>query len=211
MGLVMNKTALNHTSCAIGSNAEVLSEIHHPAKNIAIYERSITHLEETVSSLVNNEIKYDSTGTLDEIQEDLAQYLAGYTDDSQHIIADIIELLKLFGNVVNTTVFTVFLATINSDMCRKFHTDVNQIRMLCTYFGSGTLWLPDSAIEIKLDDETKRKKISINEELAEEVATGNVVLLKGSLYPNATPVYHRSPSIKENNYRRLLLRVDIGK
>ena len=32
-------------------------------------------------------------------------------------------------------------------MCRRFHTDVNELRLLCTYSGPATLWLPEAAAD----------------------------------------------------------------
>ena len=40
------------------------------------------------------------------------------------------------------------------------------------------------------------------------VNAGDVVLLKGALYPGANPILHRSPSIEELGKVRLLLRID---
>ena len=94
-------------------------------------------------------------------------------------------------------------------MCRKFHTDVNDLRMLCTYLGPGTLWVPDEAID--LDASYARgngKDIVIDLEKVEQVGTGDVVILKGALYPEANAILHRSPTIEENGEKRLLLRID---
>ena len=95
-------------------------------------------------------------------------------------------------------------------MCRKFHTDVNDLRMLCTYVGQGTLWLPDEAVKNE-EYRTRRDEIVIDEDLIQQALTGDVLILKGALYPEANAVIHRSPTIEETNERRLLLRIDTCK
>ena len=82
-------------------------------------------------------------------------------------------------------------------MCRKFHSDYNQLRLICTYVGSGTLWLPDDT----------EKDIILGQDI-QQIKTGHIAILKGKLYPNAKPVFHRSPEIETFNEKRILLRID---
>ena len=37
---------------------------------------------------------------------------------------------------------------------------------------------------------------------------GDIIILKGALYPEANAILHRSPTIEENGEKRLLLRID---
>ena len=82
-------------------------------------------------------------------------------------------------------------------MCRKFHADYNQLRLLCTYLSQGTLWLTDNL----------QKDILLKDDI-QQLDTGDVAILKGELCPNAKPVFHGSPEIESSNEKRLLLRVD---
>ena len=94
-------------------------------------------------------------------------------------------------------------------MCRKFHTDINDLRLLCTYIGPGTLWLPDEAVDLKaLQKGGDEQALVVDEQQIQQVSTGDVVILKGALYPEANPILHRSPSIEESGEKRLLLRID---
>ena len=76
---------------------------------------------------------------------------------------------------------------------------MNQLRLLCTYVGSGTLWLHDDI-----------QKDVISKDEIQQVKTGNIALLKGKLYPTGKPVFHRSPEIETLNEKRLLLRIDMN-
>jgi hypothetical protein len=88
---------------------------------------------------------------------------------------------------------------------------MNDLRLLCTYNGPGTVWLSDSnvnrnALETYGDNETIVKDNSqIN-----YAKTGSVVLLKGAIFPikGTKAIVHRSPTIEESGLSRLLLRID---
>ena len=92
-------------------------------------------------------------------------------------------------------------------MCRKFHTDINDLRLLCTYVGPGTLWLPDEAIDRNMLT-ASTQELLIEEQHIQQVATGDVVLLKGALFENSNPILHRSPAIEASGATRFLLRID---
>ncbi len=77
-------------------------------------------------------------------------------------------------------------------------------------YGPGTLWLPDEVINLQAIEAGNDAEITIDEQQIQQVATGDIVLLKGALYPEANPVMHRSPVIEQNGQKRLLLRIDTG-
>lgn len=65
------------------------------------------------------------------------------------IVQDIENLLHRFKEISDVKKFRLLLSKINTDMCRKFHTDINNLQMLCTYNGPGTLWLTEDNINRK--------------------------------------------------------------
>ena len=124
---------------------------------------------------------------------------------------DVISLLNLFKEITESNGYRILLATINSNMCRKFHTDINDLRMLCTYKGPGTLWLTENNINRKaLESRCENNNIALDENKIKQAETGSVVLLKGALYPKegTNAIVHRSPTIEESGKKRLLLRID---
>ncbi|MEM8583687.1 MAG: DUF1826 domain-containing protein [Bacteroidota bacterium] len=195
---------------AVGTDPDLLMRIHEEDVNIAIYERDTSNLESEINSLLEQNIELRASGDVDGIMEKVQEVL----NPQKHglLIEDIKVLLSHFQEVVGTENCRLLLATINSNMCRKFHTDINEVRMLCTYSGPGTLWLTDDNINRRalgargMDDE----QIAIQERKVQQVKTGAVTLLKGALYPGdgASAVVHRSPTIEESGEKRLLLRID---
>jgi hypothetical protein len=126
-------------------------------------------------------------------------------------LKDIEHLLYIFTQITKANSFRLLLTTVNTNMCRRFHTDINDLRMLCTYSGPGTLWLTEDNINRKvLDTCGDNECIVLDESKVQQAPTGAVVILKGSIYPQegAKAIIHRSPTIEESGQKRLLLRID---
>ena len=196
-------------NAAISNDAQILQDIHLKTKNIAIYQREVEPLKEMLTQVVERSIIYRTSGTTAEITNSLNAYFANELPEYNLLLEDILKLLGVFGQVTELSSFRLFLATVNTNMCRRFHTDINDVRMLCTYVGPGTLWAPDEAVNHKAYQKgSGNEEIILDESLIQQVNTGDVVILKGALYPDATPILHRSPSIEEHGGKRLLLRID---
>jgi predicted pyridoxine 5'-phosphate oxidase superfamily flavin-nucleotide-binding protein len=193
----MNQAIKTPNNASIGNTSDVLRDIHLENKNIAIYNRDIDYLNDELKILNEKEINFKSNGSSAEIIEALKTFSKNRLPAKSLLIQDIAEVLNLFKHISKAKTFRLSLESISTDMCRKFHADINQLRLLCTYVGSGTLWLPDDI----------QKDVSLNDEI-QQVKTGNIALLKGKLYPTDKPLFHRSPEIETLNERRLLLRID---
>lgn len=191
----------------VGNCSTQLHQIHNGAINIAIFERDTTSFSAEIEALVNQTIEIRSTGEVEKIIASLNKELSQY----KLINNDIVSLLLLFKEITKANSFRFLLATINTNMCSKFHTDINDLRMLCTYSGPGTLWLTEDNVNRKaLDTCGDNQCIILDEKGIKQVNTGAVVILKGAIYPTegTKAIAHRSPTIEENGERRLLLRID---
>jgi len=194
-----------------GTLPDVLREIHSENKNIAIFERDIFHLQNAINAFQQSGIEFRQSGTTHEIQIALKETFAFQVPDSNLLFEDIIKTLNIFQDVSKANSFRLLLAPVNSNMCRRFHTDVNDLRLLCTYYGQGTLWLPEEIINRKaLKNRSDNDSIVIDESLIQQVATGDIAIIKGAIYPKEGTIacIHRSPSIEESGENRLLLRID---
>lgn len=192
-----------------GNEMEVLHRIHQRETNIAICNRSVNQLSEEINLLIAEKVELRLSGNIRTIKA----LLQNAIDVKKYplIIQDIELLLHTFEEVTKSTSFQMLLATINTNMCRKFHTDINELRMLCTYSGPGTLWLTDENINrTALNSIGNKQSIVIDENQVRQVETGAVAILKGAIYPqsNSKAVVHRSPTIEESGSTRLLLRID---
>lgn len=198
-------------NASIGRDIKVLNDIHQDHINISIYERAFQPMrDEILQFLTQQDIRLKLTGDVEGLIQGFSDSLAEQDLPHDWFLNDFSTLLKSFEKITEAKVFRVFFATVTSDMCRRFHTDVNKLRLLCTYAGPGTLWLPEEAIDRYAHNSGKTNdEIVTNTQLIQQVNTGDVAILKGALYPNAKAAMHRSPSIEEANEKRLLLRIDI--
>ncbi|NRB50252.1 MAG: DUF1826 domain-containing protein [Saprospiraceae bacterium] len=205
----MLQTEYKYANAAISDEVNVLEDIHLKSKNIAIYQRDITSLAKSLSPLVNETIECRAIGTREEILSIVKEYFDKKLPNSYPLYEDIAEVLGLFEGTTKASSFRLLLASINTNMCSRFHTDINDLRLLCTYIGPGTRWLPDEAVDQKATRARGRKQeMVINEQLIQQASTGDLVLLKGALYPDANPILHQSPPIESTGENRLLLRID---
>ncbi len=193
----------------IGSNSKAFKHINREEINIVISERNIHNLTLEINQLLQQDLKFRSSGDIHKIINEITTFLT--PDSYQLLIEDIKEVLNAFNTVTNTNEFRLLLATVNTNLCRRFHTDINDLRLLCTYSGPGTLWLSDDNINQEaLNNYHDNANIVINENKIKQVKTGALVLLKGALFPNKVTkaAVHRSPTIEESGQKRLLLRID---
>ncbi|MEM6264461.1 MAG: DUF1826 domain-containing protein [Bacteroidota bacterium] len=205
----MVQPIISYPNAAISHDARILQDIHLAHKNIAIYQRNIGALRLELEQVVDQEVNFKASGSIAEILNQLSTYAGSHLGSCPSLLVDVAEQLGVFQEITQVSSFRVFFATISNNMCRKFHTDVNDLRLLCSYVGPGTLWLPDEAIDHEASrDCGPREEVVIYDHLIQQAGTGEVVLLKGALYPGAHPILHRSPTIEEHGERRLLLRID---
>lgn len=194
---------------SVDSTPDILRSIHDNHINIAIYERDVEGLAQEIQFLLNSNVVVRATGNKVTIEEELAKHID--KEKCPLLIQDILTLLEHFSQVTNVEDFRLLLATVNTNMCRKFHTDVNDLRMLCTYSGPGTLWLTNDNIDHQaMSRNEDNEQVILDESKVQQAKTGAAIILKGAIYPYGKPeaVVHRSPTIEESGESRLLLRID---
>jgi hypothetical protein len=97
------------------------------------------------------------------------------------------------------------LARIGRAMCPGWHRDRVGIRLVCTYQGPGTQWLDDQSI-----NRQDLLTFHASDSDAIQAATGEIVLLKGTLWQgnDAFGAIHRSPGIEPSASLRTLVTLD---
>jgi len=200
-----------HINAVSGKYSKILEAIHRKDINIAIYQRDTHSLENDLSIAIEKDFAYNASGTPKEIASKLEGYFDENLPQCKALLSDINGVLRQFDTVAGTNSYRLLFSTVNNNMCRKFHTDINDLRLLCTYKGPGTLWVSedDKSMEGR---KKKNSALIIKEENIHQTETGDVIILKGALYPEGNPALHRSPTIEETGKKRickrLLLRID---
>jgi len=104
---------------------------------------------------------------------------------------DLMLLLTLARNIAPASPLRVHLETRANDACLRFHADNVSLRMICTYRGAGTQWLPVHAVDLDpLGHGGNGRASSVS-----EIPTGAVAVMKGLRYPDGGDhaLVHRSP------------------
>ncbi len=119
------------------------------------------------------------------------------------VIGDCAAQLVRFVGASGSAIVSVKLERVSDDACRRLHHDYVAHRLVCTYRGPGTEWLP-RAHEAALGDE----RDAVPAAWLRPVPRFAAALFAGRLLPGATPVLHRSPPIAGTGQVRLVLTIN---
>ena len=149
------------------------------------------------------------TTSLPELPAHLEAYLSPLQtqcpEGANRLAADVLALSIGFAQLARVSRLRLLLSRVDTDMCRRFHTDINELRLLCTYHGPGTQWV--AAEDLSADPD------QIDPTHIRQVSAFGVAILKGALYPDS-PVpglLHRSPPVAAPGDARMLLRLDLDR
>lgn len=199
-----------------GPTPNVLADIYHQDVNMATWQRSITStltkecetlLEET--NFTTNRLTL-SISKLDRLGEALTEL-----SDFPNLLEDLQLLIDMFSCLLDLESVGLRLTSMKDAMCPKFHVDRVPCRLITTYSGKGTEWLPHHKIDRRklgpgsagLSDIESGLYSSPND--IQTLESGDVAILKGELWEGneGAGLVHRSPS-SNSGTKRLLLTLD---
>lgn len=136
-----------------------------------------------------------SVAVLDELLE------AGYGPDhmARCLARDVADVAAAYAEATGNVLFELRLEHVTHDACWKFHRDHVHTRMLVTYAGPGTQWVPPEEAARAL-----RRQKSYRGPL-HDLQEGEVALFKGECCGAGAGIVHRSPPIAGTGQPRLLL------
>ena len=120
-------------------------------------------------------------------------------------VADMAALVALFAATVQADAVRLRLDVVTDNACRRWHRDCVPLRLICTYRGPGTQWVPSSQGDVVLaqpDGEAPQ---------ARAMRAGDVAFFKGCGWPGQAhegAIVHRSPRIAGTGMVRLVLVLD---
>lgn len=187
----------SHVSCSTG-----LQRILHPGTDLVVWSRSIPRdiiAELAVLGLddLDDILLSSPIGMLDKaLSHALGE--AGYPD-TPGLRADIAMLARQQAALTGDDDIRIRLEIVETDACRKFHTDYVKLRTITTYLGCGTQWTEATRPELAgcVDGPPIR-----------QIDTGAVAIFKGRLWEERPGILHRSPPIGGSNAQRLVLVID---
>ncbi len=145
----------------------------------------------------------------DDLFNELKRWRTREPDFSRWVANDMCTNIRTFMDVTNAKEVFVKIEPVADDKCRLFHVDKNLLRMLCTYVGEGTLWLPNDKVERKSLGEGPHEDIVLDPQAIFQAPKLDVLVLKGErwLHNIVGGAVHRSPPLRDGD-KRLLLKVD---
>jgi hypothetical protein len=123
---------------------------------------------------------------------------AGYPD-LPALTADIALLARQHAAIAGNARVRIRLEVVETDACRKFHSDYVTLRAITTYLGQGTQWTEAEGRD--------RAGLPGGPEIR-QLRTGEVGMFKGRLWQETSAILHRSPPIGNTGARRLVLVID---
>ncbi|CAO3428916.1 DUF1826 domain-containing protein [Azospirillum endophyticum] len=126
------------------------------------------------------------------------------------LLTDIVALVRLYADIVGCMAVRLRLDSLPGNGCRFFHVDHVGLRLLCTYRGAGTQWLPDGAVTRSALGRGDNDAVLSDPGHIQSLRAGHVALLKGEGWPGnrGHGLVHRSPPADPSGAPRLLLCLD---
>jgi hypothetical protein len=190
-----------------GADPEVLLDIRRPEVNLAIWDRGLPgSLAQPLRILAEGA---PFSALAEDLPEVAVDRLAAQLPRSAplDLLLDIRALAVAFAAIAETGgAVRVRLDAIDDDGCHRWHADAVGLRLLCTYRGPGTEWLPlegGAVLARGLDPDALPCAPA-------RIATGAAALLKGEAHPGNARLgcIHRSPPAGPGARARLLLCID---
>lgn len=199
---------------AIGQDISVLPRIFEESVNIAIFQRSMPAeiaLSAQAQCQTDRAWQFSWLGKPDEAMvADLLHQLP-VPEAAAPLVDDIATIAEAIAFLFDTSTVGIRLRLLNSAMCPRFHCDNLPVRLVTTYVGPGSEWLPEHAINRKGlgAPHPDKPEIATNTSAIQRLSLGDIGLIKGSGWVGCEErgLVHRSPAL-ENGSKRLLLSID---
>lgn len=204
----------------ISNNFADLSRIYEDGVNLCLIERPLpATIEQFVYRALQDAGSIEISQPVDPLNFDFgklwpkAAQLPGYQD----WLADVEMLVTAFRELFDRREAGLRLRTLDKAMCPRFHVDRVPARMICSYGGIGTEWLPEYALDRSKLGMTgcglpdAESDLITDPTAIRQMPAYAVGLMKGENWAGneGHGLVHRSPRPTAVQPRRLLLTVDM--
>lgn len=205
--------------CRRDHDPAILADIYQASINLCIWQRQlITPVIDYIDWLLKN-TRNRELRIVAQSDEVLAVILKALPADAglNALASDVNVLATMFTDLFDLKRVGIRLSILDKTMCPRFHTDHLPCRLVTTYLGSGTQWLPEYEVDrSKLGQGADGRPdsssgIYSHSNCIEQLTAGDVGLLKGSgwIGNEQRAIVHRSPEMVAGE-KRLLLTLDFA-
>lgn len=196
------------------TDISVLPRIFEDACNIAILQRHLPAeiaLSAQAQCQAQRPWQYSWLGSPDEaFMADLRRQLPA-PEAARPLLDDMQTIAEAIAFLFDTETVGIRLRLLNNAMCPRFHCDNLPVRMVTTYFGPGSEWLPEHAINRAGlgAPSPDRPEIVTDDRAIQRLSAGDISLIKGSGWEGGEDhgLVHRSPALADGE-KRLLMTID---
>lgn len=211
---------LSDKKAAIERESGSLTRIFDDEINLAVWQRSLyDSLISEASALIASDFSINQRRVLpvngfSSALLEMAPALETYPE----LCRDMLLLSEMFSCLFELEAIGFRLATLEGAMCPKFHVDYVPCRLITTYTGMATQWLPEHRVDRNVlaevrssRDRQSQKAFYRSETDIQQLSAGDVALLKGERWEGneGAGVVHRSPA-STSGQRRLLVTMDFA-
>ncbi|WP_355660692.1 DUF1826 domain-containing protein [Halomonas salifodinae] len=216
MSLPATPLAASPPQAAFGDTIEILPRIFHDDTNLAVMRRRLDPaLAASVMAQLEDERRLDwrwRGGVGETLTADLLRHLPR-PQQAGPLVEDITLICEAMAYLFDTETIGVRLQRLEGAMCPRFHVDNLAVRLVSTYAGPGSEWLPESAVErAGLGAPRPDKPDPLRDaQSVRRLGCGDIALLKGEgwIGNEGRGLVHRSPQPAPGE-PRLLLALDPG-
>ena len=204
-GMATTPTATDPAGIVTGADGAVLNAAREANVGMAVWRRPMPEALKSWARRMAAE-RAIKAGLLipverceDRIEKALRKHRVPSSPARQQVKQDIAELIRVFADIGGLRSVDVRLETVKGDACWKFHVDRVAFRLICTYAGPGTQYVPPAC---------SRQAIAQQRDYTGPLATigtYDVAVFKGADASGHDGIVHRSPPILGSGQSRLML------
>jgi len=213
---IANQAKVRHAVESV--EASSLADVCREETNIAIWQRSLSqNLKHSANEFLaaNPSLQRNQQISVNSVLSDVNTMLG--SSEQPILSEDIAELVDMFCYLFDLKRAGLRLTALDRAMCPRFHVDNVPCRLVTTYQGIATEWLPHDVVNREklgtgnggLPDH--QSGLYTEQSDIQQLKAGDVALLKGERWQDNenAGLVHRSPAVKSAE-RRLLLTLDFS-
>ena len=201
----------------VAPSPDILDAIAEPTVNVTCWQRRIPFaVTEALAAWALLRPSFETTVSAG--RYDLAPALVGLAEPHRAwLMKDIAVLVARFAGLARSDRARVSFGTVRTNACQRFHVDTLRFRLVTTYLGPGTEWVPNEAVcrdglEHPIDCLCDANQAIVPDGGAvRHAATGDVLVMKGHSHEHGPGAVHRSPPIEGVASARVVLVVSTVK
>ena len=201
-----------------GSDLSVLSEIYQPDVNLSVWNREIDpEVQVEAEALIASNPSFNKSLGIRAHEAPAAMEHLFPKQTYDALRADMTRLIDAFSYLFDLCEVGLRLAVLDKAMCPKFHVDKVPCRLITSYTGVATEWLPHNRVNRRFLGPNAPTSADSEQGICDprDIVTlgiGTVALLKGESWADneGFGLVHRSPNV-HNGIQRLLLTIDFSR